>query len=410
MAEELVSTTGLVHLRRPKWKVLAGVVLVVALAAGAWPAYRWWHDQRTARFRTAYQQAMEARDFKRAEQIADRWVAWDPANGGGWMCLAKATKELGDLEKTAACLGNLQDSDPLCLQALVMRGDLLFLGLNRPLEAVANWKRMLRIDPMADSARRRLIYYYAMTVQRHAMVEQIRTAISLHCEPPEAYTYLALATELRFSDGFPRVSVWLVNAPNDEALRVAQAYHAAKTSSSQALASFGVKAAAPGDKSLMQRRLEEYPRNLEVLAFYIEAAIFDGDAGRVAELLSRCPEMAEADSRFWSYKGWYHASRGELEAAETAYRKAIEEHPLAWRPRFELSSVLRRLGQHEECKLMTDVAVQGKSLYRKLLELRNAAAIEGPLLVTLLKYARAAGDKQVVSSLEYRGVRSVESD
>ncbi len=379
-------------------------VLLILLVVGTWPCYRWWLDCRAERFKGECKDAAQAKQWDRLEELASRWLKWDRQNGYAWLYLGEAAQRQGDFERTAECLNRLDDSDPKCVAALAERVDLLFAKLNRPLEAVETCKRMLRIEPRAGRAHQRLIFFYAMSVQRQAMVKQIRTAMDLQCEPPEAYVYLFTSNALNFSDGLFRVTTWLQQYPDDETLQVAQAYYAARSSSSRRIAMFGLKSFAPGDKSLIGRCLQKYPENTEVLSFHITKAMVDGDLARVAELLKQSPPSAEQDSRFWRYKGWYHSTHNELDQAEAAYRKALKMDPSDWRARLDLSSVLRRLGRTKEASSLADVALRGKKLERKLLELPNAASIDQRLLISLYAYARDIGDKQVVAAFEYRGV------
>lgn len=380
-------------------------VIALALATvlvGAWPAYRWWHTHRTEQFKTACKQALADKDWKAAETIATRWLAWDSANSDAWVLLADASVQLGDAERAAKCLGKVDDSYHGALQALVVRGDILFGDLNRVHEAVETWKRMLRINSLADVARQRLIYFYAMTFQRQKMLKHIRTAMQLHCEPPEAYAYYILAYEVNFSDGLSLLTKWRANAPNDETLEVAQAIYLAKHAPDDSSGVAATSLVAPGDLSGINECLQKYPTNLEVLAFHIDKAIFDGDEDRVLELLGRCPKEAEEDPRFWRFRGWYLAQQGRYQEAEQAVRKALQLHPVEWRARWLLASVLRRLGRSAEAEQTSRVALMGKELRRTLFELPNARALNHDLISRIRAYLAETGPASARKALEFR--------
>lgn len=373
-------------------RVAGFALLIVAVLAAvvAKPTYDRWYAYRTEQYRSACKAATEAEAWERLERIAARWVEWDPQADDGWVYLAEASTQLGKPEQAADSLGRVRDSYHGALQALAICGEIQFADLNRPYDAVATWQRMLEIEPRADMARQRLIYFYAMTLQREKMLEHIRIAMELRCEPPEAYAYFLLAYDLDFSDGLSVVQRWREHYPKDEALEVAYARYKAKYSPSRSQALFGEATIATGDLSLINECLEEYPDNLEVLGFHLDQAIYDGDEKRVRALLSRCPTAAERDPRFWRYRGWYFDSQGLYAEAEQALRNALELHPVDWRSRWLLASVLRRL-RHPEAARVAEIALAGKELQRTLFELPNARSLDESLGIRIYDYLKQTG-------------------
>jgi tetratricopeptide (TPR) repeat protein len=382
-----------------RFVILAALVVV---SAGAWPAYRWWHTYRTEQFKSACKDALADKEWRYAEAIATRWFEWDSGNDDAWVLLASASVELGDVERAAKCLGNVDDSYHGALQALAVRGDLLFSDLNRVDEAVATWKRMLAINPEADLARQRLIYYYAMSLQRDKMLDHIRIAMKLRCEPPEAYAYYLLAYEVNFSDGLTLINKWRQDDPDDEVLKVAHAIYVAKYAEIDTVAGLGSSSVAPGDLSLINQCLTEYPANLEVLAFHLDKALYEGDEARVLKLLSQAPPSAEQDARFWRYRGWYLAGQGRHDKAEQALRKALEIHPVDWRPRWLLAGVLRRLGRSSEASETSRVALIGKELRQDLFELPNARALSQDLFSRIRAYLNETAPPFAREAIEFR--------
>lgn len=384
---------------------IAAVALLIAAAlaaVAAKPAYDWWHAHRTQQFRSACKAATEAESWDRLDAIATRWVEWDPRSDDGWIYVAEASTQLDKLARAVDALGRVRDSYHGALEALAIRADMQFSDLNRPYDAVATWERMLEIDPLADLARQRLIYFYAMTLQREKMLEQIRKAMTLFCEPPESYTYYMLAYEINFSDGLTLIRKWRDACPDDEALEVAHAIYLAKYSLDRPPETVVQPMIAPGDLSMINACLEKYPANLEVLAFHIDYAIYEGNERRVLELLKQCPESAEKDARFWRYRGWYLSVQEQHEQAEEALRKALELHSADWRIHWTLAGVLRRLERSSEASQATAIATHGKKLHKVLFELPNASSLNRRIVLDLYEYFRQTGPEYVVSALRHR--------
>jgi tetratricopeptide (TPR) repeat protein len=382
--------------------VVALAVLLPLTAGAAWPAYRFWHSHRTGQFDTACREAVAEKDWPRLELIASKWTDWDQTADEGWVFLAEAAVQQENLELAVDCLGRVRDEYGGALEKLAHRGDILFTDLNRPYEAVANWERMLRIQPHADVARQRLIYFYSMALRRNAMLEHIHRAMELGCEPPEAYPYLLLAHDVTFSNGLSVVTKWIEAYPDDATLEIARAIYVARLSPYDDLIVLGGSAIAPGDVTLINGCLEKYPEDLEVLAFHLEKAMDEGDKQRVYDLLTGCPASAEQDPRFWRYRGWYLAEQNQHGEAERALRTALDLHPVDWRSRLLLAGVLRRLGRPDEAAEASRIALAGKDLHRELLELPNARSWDTEVGDRMYKYLEETGSELARVSLQRR--------
>jgi len=379
----------------------AMLLTLTAIAIGALPTYSWWHNRQTAQFKEACVRAVQDKAWERLDAVAARWVEWDPSSNDGWVYFAEAAAQLGEAEAAVKALGHVRDDYHGVLKALAIRGEVLFADLNRPYEAVATWERMLRINPRADVARQRLIYFYSMTLRRLEMLAHIRKAMELECEPPESYAYYLLANELNFSDGLGMVRKWRQTYPDDEALEVAEAIYTAKDSSTRSEREFGQSLIARGDLTPINRLLEKYPKNLEVLAFHLDYAIYDGDEAKVLELLGRCPPEAEGDARFWRYRAWYLASQGSFEEAEKAVRKSLELHPVDWQTWLLLSNILRRLEDPQAAEA-AEISVIGKNLKRELFELPTARAVDHQLGLKIYRYLKRTAPPEVCRAMARR--------
>jgi tetratricopeptide (TPR) repeat protein len=384
-------------------RILLAVVIIVAVAAiGVRPAVQAWRNQVDKSYKTRCQAAVQAEDWSELQRIAQAWLERNPHQDDARVFLAEAAIQADDLESAVGLLGAIGDDYPGILESLEIRGAILFANLNRVYEAERTWLRMLDLYPRAAAAHQRLIYFYAMTLQRQTMVAAIRHAMAQQCEPPEAYTYLLLANSLNFSDGLAKVTRWRQAYPDDEALRVAQAVYAAKQTADDSIATFGMASVMPGDQSLLQRCLEEYPSNLEALAAEIEIAVFDGDDRRVAQLMQQAPPDAEGDSRFWRTRGWLLERRGDYQSAADALEHALELMPYEWQSRWLLADVYRKLNRSDEADEMSRIAVQGKDLQRDLFERPNARDLTDDLLTRMLDYIEEVGDQSTHEWLRNR--------
>jgi tetratricopeptide (TPR) repeat protein len=384
--------------RRRSRRVAVWLLLGAVAAAAAVPGYETWHQRRTNQYHAACKRLVTAENWTGLEGVAVAWAGWDASNGDAQMFVAEAAIQQGRTEDAAAALGRIQDDYHGALQALAVQGDLLFTNLNRPYAAAETWRRMLRINPRADVAWQRLIYFNALSMQRRQMLEDIRRAIEHEAEPPEAYTYLLLAYDITFSDGLRLTRKWLDAYPDDPALNVAQAVYRARYSPDETVEIFGMSLAGPGDETLITECLEKYPDNLEVLAYHAERAVVAGDRARVYDLLSHCPVEAEDDPRFWRYRGWYLAENDEFAEAEQALQSALSLHPTDWRSRLLLSGVLRQLDRHEEAAREAQLANFGKELHRKIFELPNARALNDQIVAEMDQYFEWTADPLVLQS------------
>jgi tetratricopeptide (TPR) repeat protein len=387
----------------PRQALLLQWALAAAVAAAcAWPMLVRQRADWSEQFRETCRKLTETEDWGQLETTARQWTEWEPGSGDPWLYLAEAVRQQGDLEATNRHLAQIPDSYPRVQAALELQGDLLFSELNRPLEAHAVWQRMVRLDPNSSAAYQRLTYYYALTQQRERLLDTIQQALAHGADRPEFYVYWMLADALQFSDGMFQTTKWLQGAPEDEALQVAQAFYYAKRSETGSIPLFGTRAIDTGRTARMAEFLDRYPQNLRVLSFFIEKAIHEGDADRVAELLEAPPPAAERDNRFWRYRAWYLASTDSLDDAEAAARQSLALYPPGWRTWLELSHILRRNQQTSESEQAAETARIGKELERKLLTLPNAADVDESTAREMLAFARRAGDREFVGALSRR--------
>jgi tetratricopeptide (TPR) repeat protein len=376
--------------------LLAGVALAIR------PTYSWWHARQSRFYDEACEHAAEQESWEQLEAIARQWVEWDPEASRGWVHLSDALLKQSKPEAAVEAMARVSDSYPDVLDVLAIRGDILFSDLSQPYAALENWERMLQINETATVARQRMIYFYAMTLQRERMREQVLRAMELGGEPPEAYTYLFLAYDVNFSDGLLMARRWLESYPDDETLQVAAAIYLATFRSRNPLSIMESNPTVAGDLSEVYRLREVYPENIELLAVLLDKAVFEGDTTAVLDLLMEAPEGADQDPRFWRYRGWYLDLQDRHEDAAQALLRCVELNPFDWRARILLGSVLRQLGRSEAAEREARLGVIGKELHQELLELSNARLLDEDLASRIHDYSVETGPESFQRALADR--------
>ncbi len=386
----------------PSRRTLILWVIGIAAVACTVGGYQWLANRRFQEHVSAARFAVAVGDWMEAEKHATAWTKAAPQDTEAWIALAEATRQLRQFDRTADCLGRVADSDPQAVKLLTLRGDLVLSELRQPFLAIENWQRILRIAPETSVAHQRLIYLYAITQQRTAMVSQIRTAVKLGCESSEAYLYLLISSNLQFSDGYLRVSEWRKTLPDNEILEVAQAIYAAKLPQSKSLRLFGETRLTADAKELLSQCQVKYPRNAEILAILADRAVTGGDIDFLRQLLSEVPPELKEDSRFWRFRGWLALAEKRTTEAIAAYEQALQLHPFDWRSRHELAEALRLAGQSERTQELAAAARLGKDLEHRIFELPNSAAVNPQLLEEILNFAVNCGDIEVADSIRRR--------
>lgn len=378
--------------------VRALIVLIVGAGgfAGLWGYFR----QTSAE--AVCEKAVRARDWECLKLTATNWLEVSPRNGDAWMYLALAAEKQGDLPWAAAALGRVPQSHPRFVAALHQRLALTSGALNRPLEAAETLERLLSADPRNPEVHQQAITFYSNTFQHARLVEQIRSSVSLQCERPEAYLYLAGADEVRSSGRATLHERWVRAHPD------CPLFAAAKTLSlmcERPLESRGVdfSIANPGVAPAIEARLEaasaRLPDNPELLALRIERAIAGNDVRQVCQLLDRAPVRTREDDRFWRYAAWRYAALGESKEAESAWRRALELNPLSWKTRRMLATFLRDAGSVDEANALEQTAIEGEAIHALVAEIEDPDTPPTPLLRRFADYAAACHDDLVAAGI-----------
>ncbi len=395
---------------RRRWACWGVAMVLVGMVA--WGSYRltrsWYVGQLDKRCREAWR----ARQWTQLEGLALEWIRWDRSQAQPFLYLADAAQKRGDYHAAVQWLEKLPPGDPKTIPALIAQTTLYFGPLNQPLQGEKACLRILQMEPAAVEPRQRLIFFYAQTLQRHKMIEQIRQAIRVRSDTREDYVYLIGAYYLVFSNGAEQNHHWLKNTPDFEHFLVARALHligsgvvgdeAKDDPEPKRVYDFQRQQMVKEHEAVLLDYLRRFPQNLELLNYFLWQAMTNGEIQRVAQLLEQVPDSAAGDGRFWRYKGWLLQVQKKYREAEQAYRKALECHPFDYPSHHQLSQVLRHLGRESEVPYIQNLGERGNELRRELLQLPNARAVTDEQLARIASYIEDCGDQEVADALKRR--------
>ena len=387
-------------------RLLCVVVLVPAAVAGLWwlgnVGHRVWAADKAEEFKQACLQHSDNEDWPQLEAEAQRWLEWDDTDPDAWLYFADARLQQNDPVAAVDALRRVPDSSDKAIPSLLLASELQLGAANRPLDVVQTLEHLLKLRPDSTTAHQRIIFFNAITLQYSRMRDAIRSAISYGSEPPEVYTYLVIAGDLRLTNGFMLTDRWIQSDPENELLVIARAVQYALLMDRLESSDVEPSAQVLEREERMRELLERYPHSAALLRYHLHIAASEENLDQVGRLLAQVNDETGHDSVIWRYRGWYHARHDALDDAERAYRRSLELDRLDWRTWHELAAVLRRLGRLDEAEQVQRISLEGKDLQKELLQLPDVAAVTIPLLERIRNYASHCGADFVVQGIESR--------
>lgn len=377
---------------RFKWLVGGLCLLVVVVWGGYRYQLRVWDETcRTAK---------RTQQWSVLEHTAEQWSRWVPGSAQSWLHLADAIQHQDRYVEAAEILTRVPRASPQYVPAQIARIKILFGPANLPIDGERACLELLKIDPRVATAHELLIQFYTVTMQRMKLRSQIETAIRLVREPRDAFVFYFLIDSVRFDDGAPLNRLWLDSDTNNEVLLVAEVLQRPDESSDEQKPDPGV-GASPKEQAAREL-LKRFPQNVNLLAYLVDEAMSRGYVDRVVELLANAPAAAEADQRFWRFKGWVHFVRGEHEQAEVAYRRALALHPMDWLSMHRLTEALRLLGKPEEITRLQSLVKRSNDLRLKLRNRGSFRDVPVEVLYEIGRLAQDCDDRLIADALTQR--------
>jgi tetratricopeptide (TPR) repeat protein len=287
-------------------------------------------------------------DVEAAERGLLRVVERSPRHGDAWRTLARLRARRGDLRGCAEALAAIPTWWPDKRAAWFLEGQ-SWLGLNLARRAEAAWRACVEDDPhrplapeYLNGAAKALVALYILQERLpevHAVMEQVQ----IQSAPEERAAILGTRMRAETDRIEPREAVEILGRyvaadPEDGASRLARA---------RALSALRRYDEAD---AVLDEWLRRHPGDPEGLVTRVrlldERSDFEGLERAVAAL----PAGLDDDPYVVQARGVIAESRGELEAAEGAFRRALELAAFDAQAHFRLARVLRRLGRVEEAE------------------------------------------------------------
>lgn len=342
-------------------------------------------------FRNLCKELRENESWPKLVECASEWSKTTEIPDEAILFLAEAEFELGSPVRAIEYLLSVPEESSRCFPALIAACDLQFGELNRPMDGVATLERMIKKTPSSISSRQRLIFFYAMTLQREKMLDAIFDAIRAKAEPPDGYAYLMIAEELSFSNGFTKNSEWLKSDPDSELFSVARTV--------QLLNGLESSDSPQNNQALIRCRetyqglLKQYPQNSTLLEAEISRAAAEFDLAKVQELINQATDPKTSVILRW--QGWVSFQNDEFQQSLAALKQSLEAFPLDWEAWHQLSACKRRLGDTEGASSAAQIAIVGKAIRKTVLQLENVSAISPETLKSMASYTASCGMDEV---------------
>lgn len=383
---------------------LKWVFALSLIAAACWGAYSARRSQLLARLPVQCVTLGKQRNWIGLEAVARDWLAQAPAPGA-WYWLGIALKEQRRFPEAADAFGAVPVNGPRGIDAAIERMELQFHVFEQPLKAMQLAERLLKDDPRLASPRRHRIYFYAMTLQRSQLLQEVSLAIKYGVDVPEHYVYLVWLEDLSFSDADVVTGKWAAANPDSELLQHVWLARRLRAARARTLTSAPTREDTQRYQELRAeiapqlRGLDADPAALDMLLLL---CVDDSDVEEAGKLLGRVPDSAVEDPIFWKYRGWYAASIGDLQQADDACRRSLELYPLGWQARNVYANVLRLSGETEAAGRQQKIAADGSDLVLAIRRLPHPRDVTPEQLRRMAQYATDCGAWEIANGLQRR--------
>ncbi len=384
--------------QKPHWIRRRRTALVcVAILATISGGLLWRRGPRPdADYRTECRKLSDDSAWGELRLLASEWSEVSVMPDEAYLYLAESQLESGEPLLALETLLKVPAKSPRSFAALITACNLQFGDLNRPLDGVETLKLMIQRKPSSISSHQRLIFFYAVTLQRNLMLAAIDDAIKAQAEPPDAYVYLMLSDHLSFTNGFTKNSEWLRSDPDSEVFQTARIVQLIENV--EAAESPTAKAALGKYLETFEELLQKFPQNTVLLRFAIERAVVQFDVEKVGRFVKQLPP-GNRDSVLLRQRAWLKFQLDAFDECQELLNQSLSENALDWHTWHELSVCRRRLGEIDGAKQASKIALVGKALRKGLLQMEDASAITGDTLEQFARYAESCGDTRVSSAI-----------
>jgi tetratricopeptide (TPR) repeat protein len=401
MSSQPSGLTRLDEFRRGWRGVVSLCVAALAVLLAGWGGWSWRQRANLERYQAECVERNAEQDWKGLAEVAKKWSDLEPTEAEPWLFRAAAAEGVKDWAGLVGLLDRVPRSSPKAVPALIRKAVAEFEPLNQPWDGLKTCDEVLRLEPKVLIAHKQAIFFCAMTMQRREMVRRIRAAIRERRESPESYVYLVGASWLNPGAAYRHNSRWLEREPDNETFLVARAVRV-----------YGSQAKKDKERSAefehipeAAQMLERFPRNLELIAWFLNLAITDGDVERVRSLLERVPdEERERDTRVLRARSWLEDADGKPDEAEALLSKALTIDPYWWQLHFQRHDLARRAGRAADAERFLEIYKCAKDASVAIMTMnRTETGFEDPVFLgSLSKLVDQVGDTEVSVALKER--------
>lgn len=381
--------------KAPRWKNRI-VIAVVVFATGVSIVFLSLRGRSADSYEQECRQLADSEQWEQLIHAAQDWLDTHADSDEALIYLAEGQFQSGQPEKAIENLLRIPGRSPKSYAALITACNLQFGPVNRPLDGVETLKIMAVQKPSSVTVRRRLIFFYAVTFQRRAMLDAIYDAIAHRSEPSDAYAYLLIADHLSFTNGFSKNSEWLESDPESELFQVARMVHLIRNVS--VAENPAVREKLPDYLKTFEEMRRRYPQNLTLLEAALERAIDDYDVERVEALVADIPPNTD-DSVLLRQMAWLRFQQEKFEAAKELLEDSLAQHRLDWHTWHELAACRRRLGDADGAAKASEIAIQGKALRKSVMQLDDTTGLSREMLQEIAEYAENCGEWRVNTAI-----------
>ncbi len=434
------ATTSKPASKRIAWPLFA-VMGMLLLTGAAYGSYRIYLNRVDSRYEKHCRALREARQWRELKEVSLKWIAHNPTSIRGISYAGMGAERLSQYEEAVEILLKTPRNNPLSANSIANAAEIEFTVLNRPLDAIKHFEEVLKFpaDPLTTrsraESRQRMIFFYAMTMQRQKMTELIREAIKLGQETREHYVYLVGAEWLIFSNGPQANNLWRKSDIENEHFNVARALGVVAngyvtpeadarmlgdTAPQLQLSGSGIDPNTPEDRQgkeahydgILRAYLEKYPQNLELLSYFLARSTAAGDLDETGNLLKKLPTGAESDGRFWRYKASWQLMRARREKdeqkrfasisdAQNSLEKSIEFNPYDGTARHLLAGILRESGDLKRVERLEAISNEGSEIRRLVLQ-APSAHVDEILFKRIKDYVAICGQSDIADAMARR--------
>ncbi len=332
------------------------------------------------------------------DRVSSKWAVEQPDCVDSWWYRAQAAIGEKQWAEAAEFLSHVGTNDSSSVRAKRQLAELWFEQLNQPLKAVQADLQIVGRDPSTADSQERLVRFYAVTLQRSELIRQAHEAIRSGGDVPMTYYYLVGASFLRDSDQYKLTTKWLASDPDIELFQVAQTLWVTDWKM-MSYPKIAFKYSNVPNASELRVR---YPHNAELLRYFCEESLLNGDVQAVRNGLSQMSEKAAENAYFWRLRSWLNFATGNLEAADTDARQAVKIDPFYWRGYHQLAEINRQRLATETIQRWAEVARSGQNLEDQMNRMESDQEYRQSLFRKILAYIELCDEKKVAGKMRQR--------